>query len=256
MYGAVQVTTISMRRGRYAVREVAGPGDMEALRALRVEVFPADRSGPDRFDPICRHILIEEAATGLVVGGFRLLPLAGGAEIEGSYSAQHYDLCALAAIPGRTVELGRFCIRPGNADPDILRLAWAALTRIVDETGAEMLFGCTSFPGTDAAVHAEAFALLQACHIAPPRWRPRVKAPNVVTLARNMVRRVDTRRAMAAMPPLLRSYLGMGGRVSDHAVVDEEMGTLHVFTGVEIRAIPPVRRRLLRALAGSAPERH
>ena len=40
----------------------------------------------------------------------------------------------------------------------------------------------------------------------------------------------------------------MGGWVSDHAVVDRQMGTLHVFTGLEIGAIPESRKRLLRAL--------
>ncbi len=52
------------------------------------------------------------------------------------------------------------------------------------------------------------------------------------------------------MPPLLRTYLLMGGWVSDHAVVDSHMNTLHVFTGLEINAIPPARKRLLRATAG------
>ena len=55
-------------------------------------------------------------------------------------------------------------------------------------------------------------------------------------------------RAMRAMPPLLKIYLIMGGWVSDHAVVDSHMNTLHVFTGVEIGMIPPERKRLLRAL--------
>ena len=50
--------------------------------------------------------------------------------------------------------------------------------------------------------------------------------------------------------PLLRTYLVMGGWVSDHAVVDRDLNTLHVFTGLEIRAIPPARARLLRATAG------
>ena len=40
---------------------------------------------------------------------------------------------------------------------------------------------------------------------------------------------------MLRMPPLLRTYLLMGGWVSDHAVVDRHMDTLHVFTGLEIR---------------------
>ena len=51
------------------------------------------------------------------------------------------------------------------------------------------------------------------------------------------------------MPPLLRSYLAMGGRVSDHAVVDRDLDTLHVFTGLEIGVIPPARARLMRAAA-------
>ena len=62
--------------------------------------------------------------------------------------------------------------------------------------------------------------------------------------------RPDAKRAMLAMPPLLRTYLLMGGWVSDHAVVDRDLNTLHVFTGLEIRAIPPARARLLRLAAG------
>jgi putative hemolysin len=58
------------------------------------------------------------------------------------------------------------------------------------------------------------------------------------------------RKAMPRLPPLLRTYLMMGGWVSDHAVVDSQMNTLHVFTGVEIARIPPARKRLLRAVAG------
>ena len=74
------------------------------------------------------------------------------------------------------------------------------------------------------------------------------KAPRVFRFARALrLRKPDPRAAMAAMPPLLRSYLAMGGWVSDHAVVDDHLDTLHVFTGLEIRAIPPARARLLRA---------
>ncbi|HBQ35447.1 MAG TPA: ornithine-acyl-ACP acyltransferase, partial [Rhodobacteraceae bacterium] len=35
--------------------------------------------------------------------------------------------------------------------------------------------------------------------------------------------------------------------VSDHAVVDRQMTTMHVFTGVEISAIPENRKKILRA---------
>ena len=55
---------------------------------------------------------------------------------------------------------------------------------------------------------------------------------------------------MRAIPPLLRTYLAMGGWVSDHAVIDRQMNTIHVFTGVEIDRVPVARARALRAIAG------
>ena len=119
----------------------------------------------------------------------------------------------------------------------------------MDETGAELLFGCSSFLGTDAAGYEDAFAMLRERHLAPPRWRPRVKAPEVVRFA-PLTDQPDAGRAMAGMPPLLRSYLMMGGWVSDHAVMDRKLNTMHVFTGLEVRSIPPARARTLRQLAG------
>ena len=52
------------------------------------------------------------------------------------------------------------------------------------------------------------------------------------------------------VPPLLRSYLAMGGWVSDHLVVDRDLGTLHVFAGLEVRAVPVARALALRRLVG------
>ncbi len=113
-----------------------------------------------------------------------------------------------------------------------------------------MLFGCSSFKGTDAEEYADAFAMLKDRHLAPRRWLPRVKAPSVFRFAQKLrLRKPDAKRAMLGMPPLLRTYLLMGGWVSDHAVVDNHMNTLHVFTGLEIAAIPATRKRLLRATA-------
>jgi putative hemolysin len=113
-----------------------------------------------------------------------------------------------------------------------------------------MLFGCSSFAGTDEAQYLDAFAMLRERHLGPKRWLPRVKAPKVFRFAARLRRKPDMKLAMLRMPPLLKTYLMMGGWVSDHAVVDAQMGTLHVFTGLEIAAIPAARKRLLRAVLG------
>ena len=56
---------------------------------------------------------------------------------------------------------------------------------------------------------------------------------------------VNLKTAMMKMPPLLRAYLLMGGWVSDHAVIDNKLNTLHVFTGLEVSKIPPAKKRFL-----------
>lgn len=242
---------VNLRKGPLVARLADSPADRAAALDLRARCFRAGVPDGDPFDAQCHHVIVEDTRVAQVVCTFRLLPLTGS-DIAQCYSAQFYALEALQDFEGPMVEMGRFCIDPDAAgEVDILRLAWGAMTAIVDATGVELLFGCSSFHGTEAEAYTDAFALLRERHLAPKRWLPRVKAPNVFRYAKALARaKPDLKRAMRAMPPLLKTYLMMGGWVSDHAVVDRDLGTLHVFTGVEVRAIPPARARLLRAVAG------
>ncbi|MGC3936750.1 GNAT family N-acetyltransferase [Roseobacter sp. EG26] len=240
---------IALTKGRYKARVASTPEELARAQAFRATCFGLQVSRDvDAFDGRCAHFLVVDTKDDALVCTFRMLDLSG-AKVSGSYSAQYYELSALEAFEGRMVEMGRFCIHPNYRDPDILRIAWAAVTTYVDENDVQLLFGCSSFPGTETAEYLDAFAMLKARHLAPKRWLPRVKAPDVFRFAARLRRKPDFRKAMAHMPPLLRTYLMMGGWVSDHAVVDRQMNTLHVFTGVEIGAIPATRKRLLRAIA-------
>ena len=239
--------------GRYSARFAENDADIESAQALRFKTFRDGGNGldTDGFDSICKHILVEESADGHLVCTFRLLPLANGSEIDKSYSAQFYELSSLHDIEGMIVEMGRFCIDPAYNDPDILRVAWSAMTNYVDESDVELLFGCSSFSGTDSEEYTDAFALLKERHLAPKRRLPKVKAPKVFQFASKLkFKKPNLKLAQRRMPPLLRTYLVMGGWVSDHAVVDNDLNTLHVFTGLEIKGIPASRKRLLRATAG------
>lgn len=236
---------------KYQARFAKNNADMQAVQALRGRVFRGGGLDSDKFDPQCQHMMISDSHSGQLVCVFRIQPFANGAEIKQSYAAQYYELSALQDYPGKLVEMGRFCIDPAFNDPDILRVAWGEMTRHVDENNVQMLFGCSSFHGIEAEHYMDAFALLKERHLAPKRWLPRVKAPDVFTFARNLARiKPNLKAARKKMPPLLHTYLLMGGWVSDHAVVDNDLNTLHVFTGLEIAAIPAARKRLLRAMVG------
>ena len=249
---------VGFLRGKYRVRQAETPQDVEAAQRLRFKAFIDGRGAvareteldADRFDAICEHMLVEDNRSGDLVCCFRFLPLKSD-EISRSYSAQYYDLSALEAYEGRMVEMGRFCVDPAYKDPDILRIAWGAMTAYVDDNNVDLLFGCSSFEGTMAEEYMDAFALLKERHLAPKRWLPRPKAPKIFSFASKLrLRKPNLKAAMKGMPPLLRTYLVMGGWVSDHAVVDNDLNTLHVFTGLEVKQVPKTRARLLRAGAG------
>ncbi|MBU2982202.1 GNAT family N-acetyltransferase [Lentibacter algarum] len=234
---------------RYTVRLATSDEDIRAAQRLRHKTFLGNDQGleADKFDPACHHVLIE--CCGQLVACYRLLHFENGSGIQRSYSAQYYDLTKLEQFAGAMVEIGRFCIDPSLNDADILRVAWGALTAYVDENNIEMLFGCSSFQGVDQTAYLDAFCLLKERHLGPDIWRVKAQAPSVVHFDKNLPETLHFKRAQMQLPPLLRTYLLMGGWVSDHAVIDHEMNTLHVFTGLEISAIPAARKRLLRGNA-------
>jgi putative hemolysin len=240
---------ITLSKGRYEAHEAETAQDVSDAQNLRARCFGTTGPDVDGFDPRCTHILVRTRGEGRLVCCFRMLPLVG-ADITKSYSAQYYELGALESFEGPMVEMGRFCVDPDVKDADVLRVAWGAMTGYVDRNNVQMLFGCSSFAGTETEQYLDAFAMLKERHLAPKRWLPRIKSPDVFKFAARLRRRPDAKKAMLRMPPLLKTYLMMGGWVSDHAVVDRQMNTLHVFTGLEIGAIPAARKRLLRSVAG------
>ncbi|MFN7225343.1 MAG: GNAT family N-acetyltransferase [Paracoccaceae bacterium] len=249
-----------MSRGRYELRLAATEAEIVQAQQLRHLAFwtargrvRADGLDCDVFDAAAQHMLVWDRVTKDLVACCRIFP-CDGTTLSQSYAAQFYDLARLSGFPGPMLELGRFCLHPDRHDPDILRLIWAGLTRKVDADGIALLFGCSSFTGADPARHAAALALL-ARHAAPAMWRPAALAPHWVSLADARADGDSPPHALlraeglSQMPALLRSYLSMGGWVSDHAVIDSQLDTLHVLTGVEIAAIPAARARALRLVA-------
>jgi putative hemolysin len=236
----------------YRARLAAGSGDLARVQALRVERFRGGAaSDADGHDAAAEHLMVE-GPDGRLLACWRATTYADGRAIGASYTARFYDLARLARYPRPMLEIGRFCAAAGPPDPAALRLAWAALRRLAAARAASFLFGCTSFQGVEASAHGAAFGLLAARHRPPRRWAPRVKAPAVVRFPRRAV--PDVAAGLRQIPPLLRSYLAMGGWVSDHAVIDRDLGTMHVFTGLEADSVPACRLRALEAAPGGVIE--
>lgn len=212
--------------------------------SLRASVFRNGVSDVDQFDALCLHGCVAKGTDAAKVA-FRARLIASPETLADSYSGQHYDLSPLQRLQGPFLELGRFCQSEGPPDVTALRLAWAALGVLVDRHDIQMMMGCSSFSGADAKAHSAELAFLRANHVGPAALRPKRLSPKAIDLPTDFA-------SSKGLPQLLRSYLGMGGWVSDHAVLDCDLNRLHLFTGLAIAAIPEPRKARLRALAQAA----
>ncbi len=251
--GAVALGMKPLVHGNLVAREAISDQDVQLALDLRRRAFIRSSGGTsttvsdaDGFDATYNHVLIERQ--GRVGACFRIKIFHDPQALLASYSGRHYDLGPLSALTGPYADIGRLAVGPGDGDPDILRMVWGALARLVEVHQLRYLLGCTSFPGADPVQHASALSALCEGHVGPAALLPGRKAGAAVDLT--LVKQPpDTAR----IPALLRSYLALGAWVSDHAVIDAHLDTLHVFTLLEIAAIPPARARVLRRIAAVSP---
>lgn len=237
---------LSLVLGPYLARIGTAHDLRRTAQGLRDQAFaPRGGTDSDAFDDPSLHGLVSHVASDTPCVAFRVRIFDRPADLAQSYTAQSYDLTPLTRLGGAVLELGRLCQSSRHPHPAALRAAWAALTALADRHAVTLLIGCSSFPGSDPRHHAAALASLRAHHLGPVSLRPGRRADLAVDLPGPEV-------TPGPLPPLLRSYLAMGGWVGDHAVRDPALDTLHVFTGLRVADIPDIRRDRLRALVRRA----
>ena len=227
---------------QFICRMAQSKDDVTACQALRHVCFHgSDGLDDDKFDVFCDHVMVEKG--GVLVCTLRMRVLLDGADFSQTYTGSFYDIVMQR---GSSLEIGRFCVDSVAFSLHILRMAWAAITHYVDTYNITHIFGCVSFAGTDPSVYADAFGALYKNYLGKTQNIPKSIDENWLSDVINAG--YDPALALQQMPPLLRTYLGMGGYVSNRFVVDHELDTLHIFAGLDTSAIPAARVQSLRSL--------
>lgn len=250
--------------GDLEVRLAATLADIRAAQRLRFQVFYDEMgAGPDsiaqmrrrdedRYDGLCDHLLVVDTARRAngarpwsggrrahVVGTYRVLRQDVARHRLGFYSAGEYDIAPLMARmrDRRFVEVGRSCVLQPYRTKRTVELLWHGLWTYVREHKADVMIGCASFPGADPREHAVALSYLHHHALAPEPWLARALAGQRVPMDVVRAECIDVRRALKAMPPLIKAYLRLGAWVGDGAVVDRQFGTTDVLVVLPVERI-------------------
>jgi putative hemolysin len=234
----------SLRSGHLEARLAASPAEIEAAQLLRWRVFYQEMGAQptpemtaagrdiDEFDAICDHLLVLDTSAGpgaeQVVGTYRLTRRAQAEAFGRYYTAGEYDIAKIVATPGNILELGRSCVDAAYRNTLTMQLLWRAIAHYINVHRIEVMFGCASLPGTDPQALAVPLSYLAHFHLAPSELRP-VALPERYTEMRLLPpEQIDQKRALAALPPLIKGYLRLGGFFGDGAVIDHQFNTTDV----------------------------
>jgi len=215
------------RAGRLVARIATRPEEIEAAQRLRWRVFTDEfgarmagaTPGVDRdlFDRFCRHLIVEDSASGEVVGTYRVLLPEQARAAGGLYTESEFFTDRLRPIRHELVELGRSCVHPDYRTGATIMLLWAGLGEMLSGLPYRYLIGCASVPTADGGRYAASlWHTLWPDHAAPEELRvfPKRRLP-LEALAHG---------CDVVVPPLIKGYLRAGGRLIGEPHHDVEFG--------------------------------
>src|SRR5437773_12364942 len=148
------------KRSKYAAQLAQNADEVRRAQRLRFEVFNLELEeglgeshftglDVDPFDEFCDHLVVEELATGTIVGTYRLQTGQLAAANLGYYSEREFDFAPYERLRCEMIELGRACVHADHRTFNLLHLLWRGLAVYATERKARYLIGCSSLTSQD-----------------------------------------------------------------------------------------------------------
>ncbi|MFT6407741.1 MAG: putative hemolysin [Arenicella sp.] len=231
----------SVSAGRYSVRLASSEKEIQAAQKLRYEVLFKESGGritremlntereEDEWDHVAYHVVVIDSSIGnQVVGTVRLVSNWALEEGQSFYTEHAFDISGLKSHYSRILELSRACVSPEGRGGAILMLIWKFTMQFIEQNGYQVLFGCASFKGIDYQEHTEILSYLYDKHLASEELMPRAKSEVESVAIKDFSKTPGKGKERGKVPTMLRAYLKIGARISDHAIIDPTFNTTFV----------------------------
>jgi putative hemolysin len=185
----------------------------------------------DRFDFICDHLMVRDAATGKLAGTYRMQSGYRAKGNLGYYGEEFFDFSPFEKMRCEVLELGRACVRGEYRNTNVLHMLWKGIVRYARSCGARYLIGCSSLSSQDENAGFALYEALREKYLAEPSLR---------TLPLEG-RCCNPSGALSAPPPtprLFRAYLDISARICGPPAIDREFKTIDFLTLVDLQALP------------------
>ena len=218
--------------------------ELKKAQALRYSVFYKEKKAIptiskkllrldyDKFDKFADHlIVIDKNRKGIknkIVGTYRLIRGDVAAHSGGFYTSSEFDLSKIlnSYENNKILELGRSCVHQDYRNGTIMNLLWKAIAEYVKLHDIKILLGCASFHGTDIMKYTNELSYLRNNFSLPDELLVKSLDTKIYPAYNEINSKINDLRTFVKLPPLIKGYLRIGGKVSHDCFVDYKFNTI------------------------------
>ena len=239
----------------FVVKLADTKSELKKAQALRYSVFYKEKKAKptlpkkimrldyDKIDKFADHLIVidkrRKGITNKIVGTYRLIRGDIASHFGGFYTSSEFDLTNILNSYNHTqiLELGRSCVHKDYRNGIIMKLLWGAIAEYIKLYDINILLGCASFPGIEVQKFSKELSFLKNNYSLPEEMSVRSLVNNNYPFYyKNNFKESDL-RTFAKLPPLIKGYLRVGGKISDSFFVDYDFNTIDLCIVVQTESI-------------------
>ena len=176
-------------------------------------------------------IVIDKNRKGIenkIIGTYRLIRGDIAAHFGGFYTSSEFDLSKILRSYkyNQILELGRSCVHKDYRNGTIMNLLWKAIAKYIKLYDIKILLGCASFQGTNVMKYTKELSYLRKNFSLPDKLSVDSLDPKIYPAYTEINSNINDLRTFVKLPPLIKGYLRIGGKVSHDCFIDYKFNTI------------------------------
>ena len=229
--------------------------EIKKAQSLRYSVFYKEKNAKaglfkkmlrrdfDKIDRFADHLIVidknRRSLQNNIIGTYRLIRGDLANQYGGFYTSTEFELSNIfhSYKNNQILELGRSCIHKKYRNGSTINLLWRAIANYVSIYDIKILLGCVSFPGTNVMNFSDELAYLKKNHSLQSDLSVKSLDVNIYPINNSKNKNVSDLKLFITLPPLIKGYLRVGGKVSESCFVDHDFNTIDLCVVVQTNDI-------------------
>ena len=241
--------------GNLIIKLAETNSEIKYAQSLRYSVFYKEKNAKatlskkmlrrdyDKIDRFADHLIVIDKNRrnfqNKIIGTYRLMRGDLANQYGGFYTSTEFNLSNILQLykNNEILELGRSCVHKKYRNGTTINLLWKAIANYISIYDIKILLGCVSFPGTNVMKFSDQLSYLKRNYSLQNELSVKSLDNNIYPIHNSKNKNISNIINFVKLPPLIKGYLRVGGKVSESCFVDHDFNTIDLCVVVKTNNI-------------------